>query len=52
MKPFMCAQLERSVQRLSELDFLLSREDIMQDMKQFMALSREHAEVVALVTPS
>jgi peptide chain release factor 1 len=51
MKPFMRAQLERSVQRLSELDFLLSREDIMQDMTQFMALSREHAEVVALVTP-
>ncbi len=51
MKPFMRAQLERSVQRLSELDFLLSREDIMKDMTQFMALSREHAEVVALVTP-
>ena len=51
MKPFMHAQLERSVQRLSELDFLLSREDIMKDMTQFMALSREHAEVVALVSP-
>jgi peptide chain release factor 1 len=47
----MRAQLERSVQRLSELDFLLSREDIMKDMTQFMALSREHAEVVALVSP-
>ena len=51
MKLFMRAQLERSVQRLSELDFLLSREDIMKDMTQFMALSREHAEVVALVSP-
>ncbi len=51
MKPFMRAQLERNVQRLSELDFLLSREDIMQDMSQFLALSREHAEVAALVTP-
>ena len=51
MKPFMRAQLERSVQRLSELDFLLSREDIMKDMTQFMGLSREHAEVVALVSP-
>ena len=51
MKTFMRAQLERSVQRLSELDFLLSREDIMQDMTQFLVLSREHAEVVALVTP-
>jgi len=51
MKTFMRAQLERSVQRLSELDFLLSREDIMQDMTQFLVLSHEHAEVVALVTP-
>ena len=51
MKPFMRAQLERNVQRLSELDFLLSREDIMQDMSQFLALSREHSEVAALVTP-
>ena len=51
MKPFMRAQLERSVQRLSELDFLLSRQDIMQDMTQFLQLSREHAEVSALATP-
>ena len=51
MKPFMRAQLERNVQRLSELDFLLSRQDIMQDMTQFLQLSREHAEVSALVTP-
>jgi peptide chain release factor 1 len=47
MKAFLRAQLERHVQRLEELDFLLSREDIMQDMKQFMALSREHADVAA-----
>ena len=52
MKPFMRAQLERTLQRLSELDFLLSREDIMKDMTQFLALSREHAEVAALVTPT
>ncbi|MFM7698026.1 MAG: peptide chain release factor 1 [Limnohabitans sp.] len=51
MKPFMRAQLERSSQRLSELDFLLSRQDIMQDMTQFRAVSREHAEVSALVSP-
>ena len=51
MKAFMRAQLERNVQRLSELDFLLSREDIMQDMTQFMQLSREHAEVSARVQP-
>jgi peptide chain release factor 1 len=45
MKPFMHAQLERFSQRLAELDYLLSRQDIMKDMTQFMALSREHADV-------
>ena len=45
MKPFLRSQLERYAQRLSELDFLLSREDIMADMEQFLKLSREHAEV-------
>ncbi len=45
MKPFMHAQLERFTQRLAELDYLLSRPDIMKDMTQFMALSREHADV-------
>ncbi|MFN0003364.1 MAG: peptide chain release factor 1 [Burkholderiaceae bacterium] len=45
MKPFMHAQLERFTQRLAELDYLLSRQDIMKDMTQFMALSREHADV-------
>ena len=45
MKPFLRAQLERYTQRLTELDYLLSREDIMADMAQFLALSREHAEV-------
>ena len=47
MKPFLRAQLERYAQRLAELDFLLSREDIMQDMTQFLALSREHTDVTA-----
>ncbi|BDT68883.1 peptide chain release factor RF1 [Comamonadaceae bacterium OS-1] len=45
MKPFLRQQLERYVFRLAELDFLLSREDIMGDMKQFLLLSREHTEV-------
>ncbi|MFZ9664891.1 MAG: PCRF domain-containing protein, partial [Limnohabitans sp.] len=45
MKPFLRAQLERYTQRLTELDYLLSREDIMSNMEQFLALSREHAEV-------
>ena len=48
MKPFLRHQLERYAQRLDELDFLLSREDIMADMSQFLKLSREHAEVSAL----
>ena len=45
MKPFLRTQLERDTQRLGELDFLLSREDIMSDMAQYRTISREHAEV-------
>ena len=45
MKPFLRNQLARYAERLHELDFLLSREDIMQDMAQFLALSREHNEI-------
>ena len=45
MKPFLRHQLERYAQRLGELDFLLSREDIMSDMTQYRNMSREHAEV-------
>ena len=50
MKPFLIQQLERYALRLNELDFLLSREDIMADMTQFLKLSREHAEVSALAS--
>ncbi|WHZ12574.1 MAG: Peptide chain release factor 1 [Burkholderiaceae bacterium] len=49
MKEFLRARLQRYVERLAELDFLLSREDIMADMRQFLALSREHAEVAPIV---
>jgi peptide chain release factor 1 len=45
VKTFLRQQLERYVQRLGELDFLLSREDIMSDMVQYRAISREHAQV-------
>ena len=48
MKPFLQIQLERYARRLAELDFLLSREDIMADMAQYRVLSREHAEVTAI----
>src|SRR5574343_802691 len=48
MKPFLIHQLERYAERLTELDFLLSRQDIMGDMAQFMKLSREHADVAAV----
>jgi peptide chain release factor 1 len=50
MKPFLIQQLERYALRLTELDFLLSREDIMGDMTQFLKLSREHAEVSAVAS--
>lgn len=45
MKPFLKTQLNRYAERLEELNFLLSREDIMQDMDKFLALSREHNDV-------
>ena len=48
MKPFLRSQLERYAQRLQELDFLLSREDIMADMAQYRTISREHAEVTQI----
>ncbi|MFZ9297041.1 MAG: peptide chain release factor 1 [Hylemonella sp.] len=48
MKPFLRQQLERYAQRLEELNFLLSREDIMADMGQFLVLSREHSEVTQI----
>jgi peptide chain release factor 1 len=48
MKTFLRNRLERYAQRLAELDFLLSREDIMADMRQFLALSREHSEVTQI----
>jgi len=48
VKPFLRHQLERYAQRLEELDFLLSREDIMSDMAQYRTISREHAEVTQI----
>ena len=48
MKPFLRTQLERYAQRLEELDFLLSREDIMGDMQQYNRISRGHADVTAV----
>ena len=48
MKPFLRQQLVRYTDRLAELDFLLTRADIMADMSQFMKLSREHTEVAAV----
>ena len=50
MKTFLRQQLNRYADRLGELEFLLSREDIMKDMTQFLALSREHTEVAAVTT--
>ena len=48
MKPFLRQQLARYADRQGELEFLLSREDIMKDMEQFLKLSREHTDVAAV----
>ena len=48
MKPFVRTRLARELERLQELDFLLSREDILADLPQFMALSRERTRVAVL----
>ena len=48
MKAFFRQQLARYAERLGELEFLLSREDIMKDMNQFLVLSREHSDVAAV----
>ncbi len=48
MKTFLRQQLDRYAVRLQEIDFLLSREDIMSDMAQYRLLSREHAEVTQI----
>jgi peptide chain release factor 1 len=50
MKAFFRQQLDRYTDRLGELEFLLSREDIMKDMEQFLKLSREHSDVAAVAT--
>ena len=50
MKLFLRQQLARYTDRLAELEFLLSREDIMKDMAQFLTLSREHTEVSAVAS--
>jgi len=48
VKPFLRHQLARHAQRLEELDFLLSREDVMGDMAKYRPLAKEHAEVSAV----
>ena len=48
MKLFLRNQLERYATRLGELEFLLSREDIMRNMEQFLVLSREHSELAQI----
>jgi len=50
MKTFLRQQLSRYTDRLGELEFLLSREDIVKDMTQFLALSREHTEMGAVAS--
>jgi peptide chain release factor 1 len=50
MKTFLRQQLARYVDRQGELEFLLSREDIMKDMEQFLKLSREHTDVTSVAS--
>jgi len=50
MKAFFRQQLDRYSARLGELEFLLSREDIMKDMAQFLLLSREHSDVASVAS--
>jgi peptide chain release factor 1 len=45
MKPFLRIQSEKYAERLENLESLLSRQDIMADMKAFRDLSKEHADV-------
>ena len=48
MKPVLRQQLDRYAFRLEELNFLLSRDDIMGDMAQYRLISKEHAEVTQI----
>ncbi|MFC0594306.1 peptide chain release factor 1 [Ottowia pentelensis] len=48
MHHFLRHRLAGVSERLAELDFLLAQPDVMADMSQFMALSREHTEVAAV----
>ena len=48
MNPFLRQQLDRYAFRLEELNFLLSRDDIMGDMAQYRLISKEHAEVTQI----
>ncbi len=48
MQAFLRQQLDRYAFRLEELNFLLSRDDIMADMAQYRKISQEHAEVTQL----
>ena len=48
LNPSVHHQLTRHAERLAEIDYLLAQPDVMADMGQFMALSREHTEVAAV----
>ena len=49
MKPFVRDTLMRQRARLHELDALLAAPDVVDNMERFRALSREHAELGAIV---
>ncbi len=49
MKPTLRTKLDSLVGRLDELNGLLASETATRDMEQFRKLSREHAELAAVV---
>jgi peptide chain release factor 1 len=48
MKPSLRLQLDRYLQRLQDLDAVLSAPDVLSDLSRFRGLTREHAEVAAV----
>jgi len=50
MKPFLRHRLERQLQRLQDLERLLSSPDIMADMTAYRSLSKEHAEATPVAS--
>jgi peptide chain release factor 1 len=44
MKPFLRQQLDRTLERLEELNYALAEPDVVSDMARYRTISKEHAE--------